>query len=402
MRIAMLTTTGERCGIASYSAALVSELRRLPETEVEIVPLTPGKQSASHYEKQAERLNAAEVDLVHIQHEYGFWGGYLPGHSAFWQMRPLIKKPVVLTAHTPISLKELLRIKGERRAHRWLAKKILLSHRAYRESIELRPYSTSFTVVHTAAARDRLIARGARPDQLFVIPTGIPQPQPARSGGRVFREWYGLEGKRVLTLFGYVTPNKGYELTLKILPHLPKDVVFVIAGGSRLPNEEHYVQMLRRLIRKAGEAERVVITGYLSEEQLAEVMQGSDLFIVPHTEATNSYSITIPLSHGKPILASDLYCFRETAERGDCLELFESGNASDYSKKLLALLDNSERREQLSANALKYASRFAWPNVAAATHDIYKLAILSYGSLSSGANLHREHASLNDLRLSQS
>lgn len=397
----MLTTTGERCGIASYSAALIKELRRLPETEVEVVPLTPGRQPIEHYLQQAERLNDPEVELVHIQHEYGFWGGYLPGHSAFWEMRPLIKKPVVLTAHTPISLKELLHIADERRPHRWLVKKFLLANRAYRESVELKPYSTSFTIVHTAAARDRLLASGAHPERVFLIPTGIPAAQPAATGGRLFRDWYGLHGKRVLTLFGYVTPNKGYELTLKILSSLPKDVVFVIAGGARLPAEEQYVQTLRHHISKSGESERVIITGYLSEEQLAEVMQGSDLFLVPHTQATNSYSITIPLSHGKPILASDLYCFQETAERGDCVELFESGNESDYRRRLLALLDNAERRRELACNALKYAARFAWPNVAAATQELYKLAIQQHDSLPCGTSQQTRQTLLNPLRMGQ-
>lgn len=391
----MLTTTGERCGIAAYSAALIKELRRLPDTQVEVVRLVPGRQPLAHYVDQAERLNTPDVDVVHIQHEYGFWGGYLPGHSAFWELRSLIKKPVVLTAHSPVALKELLRMTGERRPHRWLAKKLLLWNRAYRESVELKPFSTSFTVVHTAAARDRLVACGARPEQLFLVPTGIPAPHSAPTGGRVFRDWYGLNGKRVLTLFGYVTPNKGYELTLKILPDLPKDVVFVIAGGARLPAEEQYVHALRHQIWKSGEAERVIITGYLPEEQLAEVIQGSDLFLVPHTEATSSYSITIPLSHGKPILASDLCCFRETAERGDCLELFESGNESDYRAKLIDLLDNPARREQLAANALKYATRFAWSSIAASTHEIYKQAIHSYQSRPYETNLQAQQPLLN-------
>ena len=43
-----------------------------------------------------------------------------------------------------------------------------------------------------------------------------------------------IEGKRVVTIFGYVTPNKGYEQTLKLLASLPQDVVLVVAGISVL------------------------------------------------------------------------------------------------------------------------------------------------------------------------
>src|SRR5436305_12287700 len=74
MKIAMLTTAGQRCGIASYSEALVAGLRTLPDTDVQVIPIAVGEQPASHYEEQAARLNAPDVDLVHIQHESSLWG----------------------------------------------------------------------------------------------------------------------------------------------------------------------------------------------------------------------------------------------------------------------------------------------------------------------------------------
>src|SRR5205085_1522177 len=99
MKIAMLTTTGEKCGIANYTRALVAGLDTLPDVQVEVIPITPGKQPTEHYIEQAKQLNAPDVDIVHIQHEYGFWGSVLPNRWAYWEMRYLIEKPVVLTAH---------------------------------------------------------------------------------------------------------------------------------------------------------------------------------------------------------------------------------------------------------------------------------------------------------------
>jgi glycosyltransferase involved in cell wall biosynthesis len=104
-------------------------------------------------------------------------------------------------------------------------------------------------------------------------------------------------------------------------------------------------------------------------------MQATDIALAPHTQATNSYSVMLPVTYGKPTLASDLPCFREMATGGDCLELFRTGSASECRTKLLALLENAERREQLAANALQYAARFAWPNVAAMTRAVYRRAI---------------------------
>jgi glycosyltransferase involved in cell wall biosynthesis len=237
MKIAMLTTAGERCGIASYSAALVASLRTLPDTDVRVVPIAAGEQSESHYEQQAAQLNAPDVDLVHIQHEFSFWGFPLPGRSKFAEFRRLIRPPVVMTAHTPLPLRAIFPTAGERNPWRWLKKKRLVSNRSYRESVEVATFDNDATIVHTGAAREEFVRRGLDPERLFLVPMGIPSPLPAASGGAAFRERYGLQGKRLLTLFGYVTPNKGYSLVAQVLPALPPDVVFVIAGGARRPVE---------------------------------------------------------------------------------------------------------------------------------------------------------------------
>jgi glycosyltransferase involved in cell wall biosynthesis len=376
MKIAMLTTAGERCGIGSYSAALVASLRALPDTDVEVTPITVGEQPLSHYEEQASRLNAPGVDLVHIQHEFSFWGFPTPQRSRFAELRRLIQRPVVLTAHTTLPLKSIFPTHSERNPWRWLQKKRIVSNQAYRKAVEVTTFENDATIVHTEAAHAHFIARGVRPERLFTVPMGVPAPLPvAPKRVAEFRDRHRLHGKRVLTLFGYVTPNKGYPLVAEALPSLPADVMFVIAGGARRPVEEPYVQHLKRHISNLGMDDRVVVTGYLSEEEIADTMAATDVALVPHTQATNSYSVTLPLTYARPVLASDLPCFREMAERGDCVELFRSGDGSDFRRRLVALLDDPERRTALARNAQECATRFSWQNVARITRDIYQTTL---------------------------
>ncbi len=386
MKVAMVTTTGDRCGIASYTRDLCEGLRSLPDVEVEIVPITEGRQPTAHYVEQAERLNADDISVVHIQHEHSFWGGILPRrpwslkpNTGYWELRYLIQKPMVITAHTTYSLAELLRLDTETRLHKRLLKQFLVNNIPYRESVDIAPFITAMTIVHTAAARNALIERGARPEYVTIIPAGIPEPLAAPARGEAFRSRYGFEGKRVLTIFGYVAPNKGYELTLELLPSLPADVRLVIAGGARNADMQPYLEQLTGAIKAAGLEERVTLTGFLPESEIAEVMAGSDLILVPHTQATGSYSVTFPITYGKPILASDMDCFREIEARIGCLQLFQAGDVDDYRQKLLALLEEPERRERLAANAGRYAQRFSWPRVAALTRQVYDHAIEVYG-----------------------
>lgn len=371
----MLTTTGPRCGIAAYTRALVEGFADIPDTEILVVPIEEGKQSLDHYRAQAEILNGAGVDVIHIQHEHSFWGGVMPRASAFWEMRYLLKKPVVLTAHTTTALADLLKLKSERRPHKWLAKQLLVRNQGYRDSVETAPFTTAVTIVHTTAARNELIARGAKPGYVTIVPTGVPAPLPAPTGGQAFRERYGLHNRRILTIFGYVTPNKGYELTLGILAELPEDVTLVIAGGARNESEAPYESSVLQAIERSGQKQRVILTGYLSDEDVAEAMEAADIALVPHTYATGSYSVTLPLSHGRVVFASDLDCFQEISTRVDCVELFKAGDAADYKGKLLALLNSQERQVKLATNARKYATRYAWPRVAGMTRRVYAAAI---------------------------
>lgn len=380
MKIAMLTSVGEKCGIASYTRALVEGLRTLPGVEVAVVPIVEGRQPRAHYVAQAAVLNAPDVDCVHIQHEYSFWGTLLPRQWAYWEIRYLIQKPVVLTAHTTTPLADLLHVKTERRLHRRLVKQFLLRNSAYCDSIEAAPFVTAMTIVHTAAARNELIRRGAEPSYVAIVPSGIPAPVEAPTGGRSFRDQYGLQGRRLITLFGFVTSNKGYEVTLDVLPTLPEDVTLVIAGGHRTQEMLPYLEGLKARIARSGLDARVVITGFLSEVEVAEAMAATDVVVVPHTEATNSYSVTAGLTYGKPIVASDLDTFREVRARADCLDLFRNGDADDFRTKIQALLDSTDRCKVLSANALIYASRFSWPKVAGLTQRVYGDAIAVYSA----------------------
>lgn len=371
MKVGMLTTVGDRCGIAAYSRDLAASLHKL--VDLTIVPINPGKQSLEHYQEQAKRLNAA--DVVHIQHEHSFWGGILPNQSAFWNMRYLIQKPVVITAHTTTSLADLLRLKEERRLPHRIAKAVLVRRSSYRDSVEIAPFVTGRCIVHTEEGRQTLIARGANPKYVHVIPAGIPDVERAPDGGAGFRERCHLAGKRVVALFGYVAPNKGYEIALEALDHLPNDVYLVIAGGVRSTDMKMYLGELEKRIGASGKAERVTITGFLSDSEVAEAMATADLIIAPHTYATGSYSITIPLAYGKATIASDQACFCEIAEECGALEIVPTGDPAALADAIRRLLEDESGRKALEERATVYAARRTWDAVARRTVEVYHEAI---------------------------
>ena len=367
----MVTTVGPNCGIAAYSEELVRNLD--PLVSLTVHPITPGRQPVEHYKAQAELLN--EADVIHIQHEHSFWGGILPGHSAFWEFRYLLKKPVVVTVHTTTSLAAMLRLREERRPHIKLAKLYLTMKKRYRDSVEIAPFVTGRAIVHTEEGRRQLIERGASPQYVHMIPAGVPDPLPADSEGRAFREKFNLGERRLITLFGYTANTKGYEVVLEALPQIPQDVAFVIAGGPRNPDQEEYIKELMSQVAARGLEDRVFYTGYLTDPEVAEAMCASEIVMAPHTLATGSYSVMIPLSYGKPVVASDLAIFREIQERGGGVQLFANRDPAALAHAIVDLLANDSRRAKLAERALIYARSHSWPEIARRTAEVYRLAI---------------------------
>ena len=372
MKVAMLTSVGDRCGIAAYTASLVRALEEF--AEVDVVPILVGKQELPHYVEQAERLNSA--DVVHVQHEHSFWGGILPGKSAFWNMRYLIKQPLVVTAHTTTSLADLLKVKSEKRLPHLIAKKLLLMRKGYRDSVETAPFITGRTIVHTKAAALELADRGANPAHLHVIPAGIPLPEFPDETGDDFRTKHKLNGKFVVSLFGFIAVNKGYELLFKSLKRLPENVVAVIAGGPRTPEDDTYVKGLEEAIAELGLKDRVIITGYLPDRDVAGIMAVSDGVIAPHLYATGSYSITVPVGYGKAVIASDMACFTEMRNLGANISIFHSNDAEALAKSVLLLMDNTQLRKTMEANNHNFAQSHSWRVAAKATMLVYAESIL--------------------------
>ncbi len=371
MRVSMLTTVGDNCGIAAYTRDLVAALQA--NSDVCVEPISPGRQAIAHYREQAARLNQA--DVIHVQHEHSFWGGILPGHSAFWEVRYLLEKPVVITAHTTTSLAELFRVKEERKLHRKLAKLYLIAKKRYRDSVEIAPFITGRCIVHTDEGRRELIERGANPRYVHLIPAGVPEPVPAPTNGESFRERFGLRGRRLITLFGYTTPNKGYEVVFDAMVSIPDDVCFVIAGGPRNADTEAYAAKLQADVSDRGLGGRVVYTGFLNDEEVAEALAASDIVLTPHTQATGSYSVMIPLTYGKPLIASDLAIFREIRESGGCVELFPNRDSAALASMVNRLLADSAARDELRSKALEYAKSHSWSEIAKQTMEVYRESV---------------------------
>ncbi len=365
MKLAFYAPWEIKDGIYTYTRFLREGLEK-SGVKSKIIPHYEERMSVDYLKSVAEGINK-KYDLVHLQHEFGYFGN--------WKN---IFNPLLSTFLKSIKTKKVITVHG---FHPWLVemdprrpyppfrplKKLIrnfLRETPWAKHTFSRVFNeTDGVIVHTDFHREHLIKTGVRPEKIVVIPHGVEADQ-EKEDGEAWKKKKGLGGKRILTIFGFLDQSKGYDLALKALEELPKEVVLVIAGGTRIPEQIEYQKMLQAEIEEKNLKSRVVETGFLEEEEVKEVMAATDVLLVPQHYASTSGSLHLGLSFGKAIIASDLPYAEELNKRLECLKLIPRGSDLDLKRAVEELLEDDRRRKDLEEKAISYARTYSWEEIA--------------------------------------
>lgn len=354
MKIGFFTSWDERCGIAEYSRLLVSELRE--RVELEVVSATFRKSPPAVYAAMGRALSAA--DVIHIQHSYAFFGGMHPLRSGWAAFARELRRPVVLTVH------ELdLRATGlaglpaplEVAYKRWFNRRVLL-HPQVR-----------YWMVHSRVLREQLVSLGAAAERVVYAPMPL-QPPPPVPDPSALRRRLRLEGCKALVIPGFLARRKGYDVALEALSRLPQEYVLVAAGGEHAADRTGAESWLRAEAERRGVADRLRLTGFLSEAELDQAVALAHLVLAPFREMSSSASLAYALARGAAVVASDL-----PENRGlECVRLFPTGDGVALARAVRELDEDAGARLRLSAAAREYAERHTYRSLAQKTVELYR------------------------------
>jgi glycosyltransferase involved in cell wall biosynthesis len=228
------------------------------------------------------------------------------------------------------------------------------------------------------ATCDALRERGVEAERIHLIPPGCdPQPFLVERNTDAFRAQYGLTGKRVILSAGRLVRRKGIDRFVshclpQIIAHYP-DVVLLVAGGNPEGAVVHTENMADRVMEeacRAGIGEQVVITGRLSEEDLATAFQLSELFVLPAVPITGDmegFGIVL-LEAGAahlPVVASRLGGISDAVADGESGVLVTPGDDAGLVNQICALLGNPERSRAMGqAGFERVMADFTWDKIA--------------------------------------
>ena len=185
----------------------------------------------------------------------------------------------------------------------------------------------------------------------------------------------GLEGKKVILFFGYLTRYKGLEILIESFRHvlpLDRNCILVIAGGEtvRLASEWRYQSFLRSLYQMAREIspERIIFTGYVPDEEVPLYFSAADLFVLPYTiSISSSGPLSLAIEYETPTIMSTV--FAEVTK--DHLALFERDPLS-LAEKIKECLEEPQVYQAVRANCKNLKAERRWDVVAAKTWALYE------------------------------
>lgn len=398
LRLAIISTYDEMCGIAGYTRALEQQLR--PHAEVTVFDLdqyllrAPHKRvqrlADDHIKEIAARLH--EFDSVNIQLEYGTLGRTTKQIMRRFRKLVTAAPAVSVTFHTILGQEPLdwsaigySLITGRIvRAFRTVSafhRNRDLGTRTYRFLRARQRRQPVSVIVHTKRdarlLRDVFRVRNVEHHPLSFIAAADAE----RIRQTATRDQFPLlrtfpPDAKLIGSFGFLSPYKGFEIALRALHYLPDDHHLLIFGGvhpqsirreqaidpyiQTLFDEAHIGHTILDTVNEKGAPlsfnldaaskdfltrhpedlnSRVHFLGVHNDETFMRAMALCDMVVLPYLEVGQSSSgpIAMALEMGCRVLASRTLAFLQFARyHPNQIEFFDIGNYAELADLILA------------------------------------------------------------------
>lgn len=185
---------------------------------------------------------------------------------------------------------------------------------------------------------------------------------PAGAGAATARRF---TRKPFLLCIGSIEPRKNIEGLLRAFQIVRQqhDVSLLISGGLAWKYEP--ILELRERLNLTD----AVFTGYLSELELRDLYNETELFVYPSTFEGFGFPPLEAMACGAPVAMSNVSSLPEVG--GDAAAYFDPQYPEDMAAIIDALLSSPERRAEMAAAGLVQARRFSWEETATNMLGLY-------------------------------
>ncbi len=228
--------------------------------------------------------------------------------------------------------------------------------------------------VSDASRRDLMAWFHLRPDRLAVItegPADVFWPRPAGPFSDAALGRHGIApGSRYLLYVGGLSPHKNLPRLVTAFAQAGVAGVDLVLVGDLGDVFHTHVPELRALIERLGLGDRVRLTGFVPDEDLAFLYSRAEALVQPSLIEGFGLPPVEAMACGTPVLYSRAGSLPEVV--GDAGLDFEPADVDAMSASLRRMLGDPVLRDGLAAQALVRARRFTWSLAAERLLEVFE------------------------------
>jgi glycosyltransferase involved in cell wall biosynthesis len=217
--------------------------------------------------------------------------------------------------------------------------------------IERQVFSRADAVFVVSSFLQReVIARGARPEAVHVLPNAIdPSRFDAPDSGGPVKAKYHLDGCVVAGFVGWFDEWDRLDLLPEAVRELaestPELRVLLVGDGP-------VAGLLRECVKACGVEGRVILTGAVPRAEVPAHIAAMDICVLPDSNPYGSpMALFEMMAMGKAVIAPSLPPIRDVVRDGETALVIRRGNREDLCSALSRLARDSRLREALGGNA---------------------------------------------------
>jgi teichuronic acid biosynthesis glycosyltransferase TuaC len=199
----------------------------------------------------------------------------------------------------------------------------------------------------SAAIKADMVAMGMPADKILVHYTGVDLDRFAPRDRMKTKAALGITGPLIASV-GALIPRKGQMFLVEALPLLPRATLVLIGKGDDQA-------ILAERAATLGVADRVIFTGSLGPDKIAEWLGAADVMALPTASEGLANAWVEALASGTPVVTCDVGGAREIIDTPVAGRLVERSSA-DFAEALLAIIAAPPQQSDVRA----VAERFTW------------------------------------------
>ena len=176
-----------------------------------------------------------------------------------------------------------------------------------------------------------------------------------------------------LLYVGGIDPRKNVlfmvDVFAKVKEHFGSIKPLKLLMVGRYEHDDQY-PLLRSKIAELGLTNDVKLCGFVADEILPQYYQMSDLMLFPSLYEGFGLPVLEAMASGCPVVAGNNSSLPEVV--GATGSLLPDNDLDSWSREVIAIVENSQRTNQMRIDGLAQASKFSWESCALKTIEGYR------------------------------